>query len=307
NKPVLHIVERFTVGQRIDLGTGTSAPLARDLELWYDDGTGVFRAVARIDGRVISRTSGRATANDLASEDPEYLSTIYRSLLKQGKLHQSGVATIRGRKVILVSWSSPSGRIRAALDATTYRLVQLRYYGRAQAQLDVLEFDTVSRADAELPNPPPGQITAQTSTSSGFGSGSGISLAKARRLFGAPPFWLGRSVDGHRLTGVSLNKETDTGRGRTVHGATLDFQYGVTAKTDAYVDIEEAPAAVAAPLWSFQSEYAPPAGYLDLTHDNPGWTGLMQKNGFYVSLTGRSRGVLIRAAKELVPLPPSVR
>src|SRR5690348_17837077 len=59
NRPVLHVVVRYTVGERIDLRTGRSSTEHRDLELWYDAKRQVFRTEALLDGRVVYRTAGK--------------------------------------------------------------------------------------------------------------------------------------------------------------------------------------------------------------------------------------------------------
>jgi len=313
NKPVLHTVVRYTIGARVDLRNGRSMPLSRDGELWYDAGRGVFRSVARIDGRVVYRASGRTTSI-YAVDDPAALGAIYREALVRGKVRQTGTGVLRGRRVVFIAGTGKGNSIRAALDARSFQLVRLQFFtgGRLQSQLDVLRYETVSRAEANLPNPPPGpSFSHGTTSSSGLGSGSAVTLGKARTIFAIAPLWVGRVVGGHRLGLVTLEKETDTRHGQTVHGKFLAFDYGSTAGGDSYLELEEAPAAVAAPIWSFQGDYAPPPGYLDLTSGETSssghaqrtqWTGLMQKDGFYVRLISWSKSTLVTAVRGLRPL-----
>jgi hypothetical protein len=311
NKPVLHTVIRYTIGSRVDLLSGRSTPLSRDGELWYDAGRGVFRSVTRIDGRVVYRASGRTTSL-FAVDDPAALGAAYREALIRRKVRQTGTGVLRGRRVVFIAGTGNGSSIRAALDAQSFQLVRLQFLvaGRLQSQLDVLRYETVSRAEAKLPNPPPGTDFSHATTS-GSGSGSGMTLGKARTIFASAPLWVGRTVDGRELGAVTLEKETDTGRGQTVHGKFLAFDYGSIAGGDSYLELDEAPAAIAAPIWTFQGDYAPPPGYLDLTSGQTGsgphtmrtqWTGLMQKDGFYVRLISWSKVTLVTAARALRPL-----
>jgi hypothetical protein len=319
NKPVTHVVERISVGERINLRTDKSSPGQRDLEIWYDQHTRVFRAVARLDGRVINRLVAKGNFG-LGIYDPFLVASLYRKALKEGKLHQTGRTVIRGRRAIVVEYRTRGVVTRAYLDADTYRLLRTQFFvGRHLGyEIDVLRFETVSRAVAKLPaTAPPPSLGGSASTS--FGTSGlpypGVQLTRglraARTAFGKPALWPGRSVQGHRVIAAQIATETDQSDHRTVRGRKLAIDYGPrTSFGDAYLDVQEAPAA--SPLWSVGSVYAPPTGYLDLSseetssdgnHERMQWTGTMTKDGFTIQLTSWSRSTLIAAARAMRPVP----
>jgi hypothetical protein len=315
NRPVLHTVIRFTIGVRIDLRTGRSAPLSRDGEVWYDRERHVFRSVARIDGRVVYRAVG--TTGSLGSDDPTLYATLYLRALKEGKVRRVGEAVVRGRRVIVLNARGPGGVSRASLDVRTFALVRLQFFqgGRLQSQLDVLKLETLTRKQAHLPRSAPKLDSGSGSLSSGSsatltGSSDLAQLREAGRVFGRSPLWAGRTIDGRELSSVQMEKTTETRAGRTVRGLVLHLGYGAASESgsDPFLGIDEAPAAPAARLWSVEGDYAPPAGYLDLrsgqTSSGPHserteWTGLMRKAGFYLRLTSRSQQTLLSAARAL--------
>jgi hypothetical protein len=317
DRPVLHTVIRFTLGERIDLRTGRSTPLSRDGELWYDAGRHVFRSVARIDGRVVYRAVGRT--DSLGIDDPTLYATLYRKALKEGKVRKVGEGVVRGHRVIVLAGSGRGPTMRAFLDARTFQLVRLQFFqgGRLQSQMDVLLLETLTREQAHLPRTAPKLGSSGGSTTSG-GSGSSltsISPAKARTVFAQAPLWVGSAIEDHRLSFIRPERTTATRGTLTVRALVLHLGYGPVSEggLDPFLGIEEAPAASAARLWSIEGDYAPPAGHLDLTSSQAGSgphtmrtqrTGLMQEGGFYVRLTSWSRETLLAAARALRPLPP---
>lgn len=315
NRPVLHVVVRYTVGERIDLRTGRSSPEHRDLELWYDAKRQVFRTEALLDGRVVYRSAGKGNLGN----EPFLLTSLYRKALKDGKLRKLRETVIRGRRAVVVQARLPHGGLaRYYLDAHTFRLLRMQYFlnGRFGSQMDVLKFETVSRAEARLPKHPT-QSPSSSSGSETSGSGSAVvgeaALKRARTVFGRPAFWPGRSVDGHRLTESQLESDTATTDGSTVRGRKLVLDYGPESKDfgQAYLEIEELPSN--SPLLKVEGiDQAPRAGYLDLTpgetssqgnQERTQWTGAMRKNGFTIQLTSWSRTTLIAAARAMRPVP----
>jgi hypothetical protein len=319
NRPVLHVVVRYTIGERIDLRTGASSPAHRDGEVWYDTARHVFRAVARIDGRVAYRSSGKGSLAD----EPFLLTTLYRKALQQGKLRKVGHAVVRGRRALVVQARVPHGGLmRDYLDAQNFRLLRLQYFldGRLGYQLDVLRFETVSREEARLPKHPaplgPSSRGSGTVSAPLTGSGSAVvgeaALVKARTVFGRPALWPGRAIAGHRLIASQLEEESSATRGRTVRGRKLFLRYGPRSRAfeQAYLEIEEAPAS--SPLWAVEDVAVPRSGYLDLlssqtsTNDHDvrtQWTGTMTRAGLTLQLTSWSRTTLIAAARSLRPVP----
>jgi hypothetical protein len=310
--PVLHVVVRYSYGERVDLHSGHTVPIERDVELWYDGTEHVYRAVTRIDGHVVSSQSG---TGDLGTE-PFFLSNLYRQALEDGKVHRVGEAVVLGHRAIVVEGGRlPRGAMRAYLDAETYRILRLQFIlaGRVAYQMDVLRFETVGRQQAHLPKPQPGPVPQQPGVSHSGGLSYGdesISPAEARKAFAEPAPWPGASVDGHPLSAIHVEDVTDTTEGETVRGRKLRFEYGSEPGSDPFLAVEDAPAS--SPLWSAESVHAPQPGYVDLTtgetssngHDErTQWTGVMQQDGFVVQLTSWSRATLLAAARALQPLP----
>jgi hypothetical protein len=312
-QPVLHVVVRYSNGDRIDLRTGRRTPVDWTGEVWYDAGRHVFRSETRVDGRVVFRNSGTGS---LAAEPFLVSADLYRRALEQGKLRSVGHDVVRGHRVLVVEAPTASGgRIRADLDARTYRLVRMRFFvgGRVASELDVLVFDTVSREQAHLPAPAPGANPSAypgVSTSGGVGS-RGIGLAAARTTFASRPVWPGRVVDGHRLTAIQKENVTDTSRGATVEGTRLSFEYGPGGRlgSQPYLQVEEGP--VSSPTWRVESVFPPPPGYVDVQSSQTSngrtertqWTGVVQMDGFVVRVTSWSDRTVLVAARALRPLP----
>jgi hypothetical protein len=315
NRPVLHALLRYSIGTRIDLRTGRSSPILRYGELWYDADRHIVRAVAKLDGRVVSRVTGTGTLQGL--EDPVFIATLYRKALAQGKVHKVGDGIVRGHRVIVLEARGRTGAMRAALDAKTFQLVRLQLFdaGRLQFQFDVLLMETLTREQAHLPRTAP-ELAALTST------GGGTSVAtqpgkKAPTVFTRPALWAGPSIGGRKLSSVLIwNETSQRSGGPIVRADVLHVDYGAPSGLGGspFLEIDEAPAAQAAPLWRSDGDYTPPAGYVDLSSSTAGsgphtqrvqWTGLLQKNGFYVRLTSWSREALLAAARALRPAPLS--
>ena len=313
SRPVLHVVVRYTFGERIELRTGRVAPLRREGELWYDPALHVYRSVARADGQVVHRSSG---TGDLSTTEPFVFTTLFRRALAAGKLHAVGRGVIDGQDVIFVqAGGGNENRMRAALDAKSYRLVRLQIYaqGRLASQLDVLRFETVERSQAHLPAPKPGPVPSVAGTSVSGGSDyRPLSLSRARTVFATAPVWAGRVVDGHRLETIQREDVTDTSGGVTVRGRRLTFGYGPGGElgSEPFLQVEEGPAS--SPTWRVEIVYPPPPGYVDVTSGQEGtgpghmhtqWTGVMQVHGLVVQLTSLSEQTLLAAARALRPLP----
>jgi hypothetical protein len=312
NGPVLHVVARYRVGDRIDLRTGRITPDQLDGEVWYDAQEHVYRSVTRADGRVVFRNSGTGS---VASEPFLLPADLFRRALEQGKLREVGHGVVRGNHVVVVESHGAGGvGFRADLDARTYRLVRMQYllHGRVASQIDVLVYDTVSRAEAHLPAPKPGQsLIAGVSTVSGGNDLHPLTLAATRKVFPVAPVWPGLVVDGHRLTKTQREDVTDTSRGITVHGRRLSFEYGPGGRfgSQPFLQVEEGPAS--SPTWRVESVYPPPPGYVDVQGSRTSigrtertqWNGVVQTHGFVVLLTSWSRGTVLAAARALRPLP----
>lgn len=315
DKPVLHVALRYSLGERVDLRTGRTAPVLYYAEVWYDAGRHVYRSVSRMDGRVVWKAAGTGNLNG----EPFLLSDLYRQALEQGKVRKTGEATVRGRKAIVIEGPQPGGgSLRAYLDADSYQLLRMQFIraGAVLSQIDVLLYETVSREEAHLPKPKPGPVPSGTS-SSGSASGGGLSsgtltAAQARDAFASPALWPGRSVAGHALRSIQLETETAERQGRSARGRTLVFDYGPYASpgSGAYLEIDELP--TTSPLLKVDPDNAPPPGYVDLSSGETStdgkkeltqWTGTMRQDGFVLQLTSYSRDTILAAARAMRPLP----
>jgi hypothetical protein len=250
---------------------------------------------------------------------PVLLATLYRQALEEGQVRKIGEGVVRGHQVVVLESRLGQGRMRAALDSHTFELVRLQAFDGAvlQSQLDVLRMDSLSRAQAHLPASGKSLGSGYT-YSSGFASSAGtISLGAARRAFPRPPLWAGVAVHGHHLATVAIWKtEAQPEGGRPVHADVLHLGYGPDKRPGSmpFLEIEEAPASRAAPLWRVDGDYPPPAGYIDLRSSRASqgtgtrmrlqWTGLMRKGGFYIRLTSWDRATMLAAARGLAPIRP---
>jgi hypothetical protein len=235
--PVEHAqIEWYATGpyaQRvIDVTTGTERRVPVVFDVWWDRGRNLFRAIARVDGRVQSDTSGRpcqvATGFGRKCLPPKPFDLGregYRWPIDPSVARVTGRGLYRGRDVIWVqrlARAPGGGRDPAvALDAHTHRPVGTRYVADGKVfDEQVYRFlGTVPSAKVSFLVPaagvPRSDLNYLSSFPYGFFGGprvsdagsQRVSLRKARDVLGRNPLWLGPSFQGNPLQLVQTVKE----------------------------------------------------------------------------------------------------
>jgi hypothetical protein len=255
--PVEHAqIEWYSTGQMeqrvVDVSTGSQRRVPVVFDVWWDRGRDFFRAIARVDGRVQSDTSGRpcqtATGFGRKCLPPSPFDLRRRGYtwpIDASVARVVGKGVFRGREVIWVQRLQKSVRgtreTPVAIDARTHRPVGTRFVAEGKV-LDeqVYRFlGTVPAAkvsflvpDAKLPR---GYSSFLNSFPYGFwkprvsAAGSAkASLRKARDVLGRSPVWLGPSFQGHPLRLVQTVTEGEWAGGRLPGSArAVILDYGI--------------------------------------------------------------------------------
>jgi hypothetical protein len=143
------------------------------------------------------------------------------------------------------------------------------------------------------------------------GPGRALTRAAAANAMGVPALWVGPAFDGLPLArvattreGIARNREPASGW-NIVNGlllyygdaddpcARVAFPSGRCAGKGAFVAVREQPRL----LFAFQ--YFPPEGQL-LLEEGP--TGLLRRDGVYVTIDAPSEGLVLAAARALEPM-----
>jgi hypothetical protein len=254
--PVEHAqIEWHSTGQTeqrvIDVRTGAERRVPVVFDVWWDRGRNLFRAIARVDGRVQSDVSGRPCQTaigfgrkclppkpfDLRHEG--YAWPVDRSVARV-----VGRGVFRGRDVIWVQRLARVGGRReppVALDARTHRPVGTRsvadgkvFDEQVYRFLGPVPAEKMSFlvSDAKVPRE---QLNYLGSFPYGF-FGSRVSpvgsarasLRKARDVLGRSALWLGPSFQGHPLRLVQTATEGEWATGRLPGKAwAVILDYGV--------------------------------------------------------------------------------
>jgi hypothetical protein len=302
--------------QTVQLSNGQASPTTLSHEVWYDEGTHLYRVVGRLDSRVLFDLVGKASCYPISGGKrfcipPGPLAEFKgapRWPLNPKQARETGTGTFRGRSVIWVE-SLANGRPvtvngleRWGLDARTHEALVRREVakvprgGRFQqdeafTRLKDLPAKSVTFAVPDaVPSdhafPPHFQPASESRTSS---------LGAAGKTLGTAPLWLGRSFRGQRL----LRVETGTEGMRAKAGKVLErapfvsFDYGI-------VKLREFGA-----KRSFTQLQGPPSGRMFLSYSDASVT----RGDLLVLVRGGDRSVrLDRAlalalAKALQPLP----
>lgn len=244
--PVEHAqIEWHSTGQTaqrvIDVSTGAQRGAPVVFDVWWDRGRDLFRAIARVDGRVQSDVSGRPCQAaigfgrkclppkpfDLRHEG--YAWPVDRSVARV-----VGKGVFRGRDVIWVQRLArvPNGfggtrEPPVALDARTHRPVGTRSVADGKVSdeqvyrfLGPVPAEKVSFLvpDAKVPRQelrylgsfPYGFFGPRVSAE----NSAGASLRKAHDVLGRSPLWLGPSFQGHPLRLVQTATEGEWPPGR---------------------------------------------------------------------------------------------
>ena len=192
--PVLHAVIESNVPNEtvVDLSSGFERPVPQTIEYWYDADRDLFRAANTVNGRVVVD----ALIPRYDSEprlDPALTAFVsrYRAALKNGHAREVGRGTFDGRNVVWLRFDYRLFGERVGIDARTYRPVVIEPLGPSGKpvapawRIAVIETGPYRPSDFKA-----GRAAAHLSISSTL---KPIAPAKATRLLGWTPLWLGRS------------------------------------------------------------------------------------------------------------------
>lgn len=318
--PVQHLrVEWLTrppTEQTVQVSNGQASPTTLSHEVWYDEGTHLYRVVGRLDSRVLFDLVGKTGCYPVSGEKRfcippapfAELKAAPRWPLNPKQARETGTGTFRGHSVIWVE-SLANGRPvtvngfeRWGLDARTHEALVRRGAAKvpgdgrfaqdeAFTRLKDLPGKSVTFAvpDGGAPDgsfPPVLPLATQSRASS---------LGAVGTTLGTAPLWLGRSFRGHRL----LRVETGTEGMRAKTGKVLDrvpfvsFDYGI-------VKLREFGA-----KRSFRQLQGPPSGQVFFSYSDAAVT-----RGDLLVLAGvgdrgprLDRAAALALAKALRPLP----
>ena len=255
--PVEHAqIEWYSTGQMeqrvVDVKTGAQRRAPVVFDVWWDRGRDLFRAIARVDGRVQSDTSGRpcqtATGFGRKCLPPKPFDLRregYSWPIDPNLARVVGKGVFRGRDVIWVQRlvKAVGGRRDppVALDARTHQPVGTRFFADGEVfDGEVYRFlGTVPAAKVSFLVPdagvPRSYLNSLNSFPYGFfgprvsgASSERASLRRAREVLGRNPLWLGPSFQGHPLRLVQTVTEGGWA-GRRVPGSAraVILDYGI--------------------------------------------------------------------------------
>lgn len=302
--PVLHAVVRFPWGSRVELATGEVTAVDTEVEMWLDETKDVLHVLGRRDGQVIDEAAFKASearADPFTQQlDPFQLAGLYRKLLGSGKVGVLREGVLHGREVVWLDLGpglGPGSRVRAAIEQGTFRLVQLEatVNRRRMVIVDIVRFESLPKGEHRFPRTEPYEsLTAGSGT---FEDTRESTLARARTALSRPALWLGRELDGKRLSSIRVGDQTVT----LIYGPGRFTSNGFLALTQTPTTAPRQP-----------DETLPPPGFLDLresavfTSQGPRrkrWTGRMQTQGMYVTIESWNRSTLLASARSLTPIP----
>jgi hypothetical protein len=341
HQPVVHAIVEQPGEQRtiIDLTPGRERVEVLRTEYWYDGERNVLRVRLSMGERLLPggeylhspegffTDRGVRRGQKPAQLDPalETFASGYRDALDSGEATVVGEEVIDGRKAIILRFSlpsPPSGEQLSedvAVDADDYRPLRFRFSSRADPSRTspwseaprIIEIETIPRDTADFEPPRAGEPRPAGQT--GVGERT-LEPTEAATALGRPALWPGRVVAGVELTEIELTRLTTRWTdGRETEGHALVFRYGADRRT---AHLEGKPSLIITEGTSIEH-----ALRFDLGGSTPGpgelalagvgktdrgeaemWFGSMQRDGIYVSFESPQRGLILAAAKSMVPL-----
>lgn len=193
--PVLHAVITSSVPNEtiVSLSSGAERPVPQQLEYWYDAGRDRLRAVDTVNGAILFDWLVPRYDSE-PRLDPALTAFVsrYRSALKSGQAREVGRGTFQGRKVIWLRFEYRQFGERVGIDADTFRPIVIEPLGPNGKPIApswrVASIETGPYIPSDFNAPPPGSPHLSIS-----GRLRAIVPAKAPRVLGWTPMWLGRS------------------------------------------------------------------------------------------------------------------
>jgi hypothetical protein len=211
--PVTHAVVHEGAWTSTSLATGRDRPARLTEEVWYDQRSGLWRDVFRIDGRIKSDTAGRCRPSLDCSLGPPllYLRPYPWPPAKTGYRQQS-TGIFRGHEVI---WLVPRAGLQTnpnmgvshyGLDPRTRKIVVERgfIHGRpTRGALTVTQRANLAATRFFVPARTPVPVAPNSNSDPWSGLVHGYGFAAARKALGKAPLWLGGRFHGFFLRSVT--------------------------------------------------------------------------------------------------------
>jgi hypothetical protein len=314
--PVIHaVIESETGLTSVDIASGRETPVAGTLEIWFDEQRHVEHTLRRIDGRladdILQTPNGTVSVAGVNPQipppilDPALAKYVdgYRDALASGEAKPAGVGTIDGRPVSWLELTPPGGGTeRVAIDKDTSEPVRVESVSAdgGRWNYDVLSNEALPEGSGNFSPPRP---STEPQPKAFMREPTAIAPEEATGVVPGA-LALGSAFNGMPLTQVlqaKLSKlfEPDANTEPIVSSG-LEFEYGSDNLRDGrpYVWIEEA--TQPNPQYGWRPPLLPAPGRLLVL----GTTGLMVKDGFYISILASDRGLLVDAARALEPFAP---
>jgi hypothetical protein len=319
--PVIHALIASDTGVRsIEVASGRETPLLATMETWFDERRRIEHNVTRIDGRVQDDTL-RTPTGEVASWgsarggpppvlDPALAKSVdgYREALASGEARVVGDGSIDGKPVRWLRLTPADGsseRVAIAKDSSEPVRVETTWKSGGSWTYDVRSIGSLPEGSGDF-NPP--QPPSSPRPQAFMREPTPIAPADAPTVVrGAVA--LASAFEGLPLTKVvraklstlfepAANKEPVVSSG-------LEFEYGSDSLLDGrpYVWISEAKEP--SPQYGWRPQLVPSPGNLLVRGaggpSSHGSTGLMVRNGIYVTINASSRELMLEAARELRP------
>ena len=324
--PVAHVVLDLPANgsTRISLVSGHVRPAHVTEEIWYDQGSGLWRDVYRVDGRARTDAVGKAclgsaqTLCNTAGSSLSFLVPVPWPPSRSG-FRVTGRGTFRGHQVIWLE--SRTGVLRTSdktvavvtqtgVDPQTHRILGARWYadGHRSGEMAVSQqpdlpgghvYFVVPKRGPSPGTPSPGR-TPWRSLTLGYG------LPRARSGLGQTPVWVGPRFRGYALGSVTVGRDSATTniRANLPPVKFVRFDYGYDLDEGSYAfSIEEFRA-----VSPYFLQQGPRPGSVEL-----GGTGArVSRGGLVFQITSDSRRFpltrenAIAVVRALRPLSPNV-
>ncbi|MGD0272808.1 MAG: hypothetical protein ABSB96_03660 [Gaiellaceae bacterium] len=328
NGPVIHAVLRMKTGFTfIDLATGKETPQLETIEIWYDGERRYEHWKGRVDNgpRFDTLETPTGFTNELGrfpattrlrpKLDPGLAGFVgYRSALENGTARVVGKGTVNGHDVTWIEipvtkqWTD-----RVAVDNGSSLPVRIEEINRVAGPVggfDVLSIETLQEGDGNFTPPKIGPRREV------WEPGKGIPVSSSEAATALPgALWNGESASGLSLSKVfrvPLTTGPGTASGLAPESATgITLKYGkvspgsAESSGTAFIRLEETAQSPPTYWWPEQGELLPTGTMLFTgAFTEPGYNGLLVKNGIYVHIDASSRDLLLAAARSLKPIRP---
>jgi hypothetical protein len=325
--PVVHALLAHEDGPAlvsVGLKTGRERPLVTTTEIWFDQKRGLEHTIVRLEGRlqdetlqtrrdlITSRGAHRSRGNPWIDPALGEFVDGYREALRTGRATPAGDGFVDGRPVSWLSFALQNGGSqRVAIDKQTSlpQLVETRW-GGPPSRYAVREIETLPEGSGDFTAP---RVLVGPEPDSYMRVPVPIAARAATRVIpGAVA--LGSSFGGLRLSKVVETTLSTVfkpaARRNPLVSKGLEFVYGSDSLVGGgtYVWIVEA--TEPQPQNDWPVALAPARGALVVAPKwlpgiGRGWTGLMVKDGLYVTILASDRELMLAAAHALRPFEAS--